>query len=120
MKYISWILLAPIVVVAAVFAAHNNDPQVLDFWPLPLTFDVPVYGIVLGAIAIGFFAGVVVTWLAARGTRQKSRRRRRELANLSKEVESLKQPAEVLPPLTSSGSVPSVSPVPPTRTDPKD
>ncbi len=99
MKYLSWILLAPIVLVAAVFAAHNNASQILDLWPLPLKLDLPVYGIVLGAVAVGFFAGVVVTWLAARGTRRKARSRRREVASLSKEIDTLKQPSEVLPPV---------------------
>jgi len=103
MKYLSWILLAPIVLVAAVFAAHNNASQILDFWPLPLKLDLPVYGIVLGATAIGFFAGVVVTWLAAGRSRRRARSQRRQASDLAKQVETLKQTPTVPAPPVSVG-----------------
>jgi lipopolysaccharide assembly protein A len=49
---------------AVVFAVSNRDSVVLDLWPLPFEAALPLYLVVLGAVAVGLLIGVSVSWFA--------------------------------------------------------
>ncbi len=73
--------------VAVVFAIHNRAPLVLDLWPLPYeTAPIPVYGLILVALAVGIIAGFVLAWISGHKWRRLARGRGRELAALSREA----------------------------------
>ena len=84
MKLVFWIVVALIAAVLALFAISNRAAVALGLWPLPLELDLPVYLAILGALLIGFIAGVLAAWLA--GRRRENRRRGRRIAALEREL----------------------------------
>jgi hypothetical protein len=47
---------------------------------------MPIYALALGCMALGFFAGVISFWLNTTGQRKKSRKTKKELKLLQKEI----------------------------------
>ena len=43
--------------IAIVFAIHNHAEQAVDLWPLPFVIELPLYGLVLIAVAAGEVGG---------------------------------------------------------------
>ena len=64
MKIVSWTLTVLAALAAALFAVSNRGAVTLDLWPLPLTFDVPVYLLVFGALLTGFLIGGMISFLS--------------------------------------------------------
>jgi uncharacterized integral membrane protein len=69
MRFVYWGLTAVIAVIAAIFAAYNQAPVALNFWPFP-AFEVSTYLAVLVPLVGGFLFGWLITWLGHFGTRQ--------------------------------------------------
>lgn len=59
---IFWIIAVILAGFAAAFAAFNQHHAVLDLWPLDVHPSVPLFLIVLVALAIGFLLGGVVVY----------------------------------------------------------
>ena len=58
MRFVIQLFLAVIIGVIAVFAVANREGTKVDFSPFPFTAELPLYMIILGAIAIGLVIGV--------------------------------------------------------------
>ena len=43
MRWVFWIFIALIAILAANFAVWNSHGVTLDLWPLPLAFDLPIF-----------------------------------------------------------------------------
>lgn len=86
MRYFSWIVSIPIILVAVLFALSNRDPVSLALWPLPFEIVLPVYLAVLLPAGLGFAIGGVVAWVSAAKARKEVKRRRSQVAELSEEV----------------------------------
>ena len=75
MRVVFWIAVALVAAVLALFAISNREAVALGLWPLPFELDLPLYLAILGALLIGFVAGVGVAWAAGRHRRREHRRR---------------------------------------------
>jgi putative membrane protein len=58
MRFVIQLLLTGIICVAAVFAVANRAVTKIALHPLPFTAELPLYVIILGALAIGLVIGV--------------------------------------------------------------
>lgn len=96
MKLLFWAITAPLVIIAASFAVSNRQTVEVGIWPLPFTWDAPVYVIVLGSLGVGIVLGGAVTGLGAIGARLRARSAARRVASLEREL-SVKEHAELAP-----------------------
>ena len=94
MRYLGWIAGAVVAIAAVAFAAHNYETQRLDLWPFPFVVELPLYALVLAAVAVGFCFGAILMWISEGRWRRLARRRGRQLRSLTKELEALKKRTE--------------------------
>ena len=89
MCFIRWIAGFVITVAAAVFAVLNRH-DVTVFWN-PVADDsltVPVYLVVLGFTALGFFLGAAAVWMNMGRLRSERRKQKKEIKALNRQVAS--------------------------------
>ncbi|WP_026380579.1 LapA family protein [Afifella pfennigii] len=82
---LKWIVLLPILVVAALLAVANDQMVTLHLNPFDstdevLSVELALYQIGFAAFALGAIAGGVVTWNGQRKHRRQARRQRNEAA----------------------------------------
>lgn len=94
MKYVSWIITLPLIVVAVVFSVNHRQPVTIDLWPLPLAIEPPLYLVVLLAVFVGFLVGASIDWLSQGRNRRTARWRRYRIEELEREVAYLKRKLE--------------------------
>ncbi len=86
MKVLSWLIGLPIAVLAIIFAVSNRAGVLVDLWPLPWEVTLPLYLLVLGALALGLIVGAVIAWLSTGSTRARARREHRRANRLEVEL----------------------------------
>ena len=78
MKVLSWVVGAPLAVIALSFALSNRQAVVVGLWPFDDGLSLPVYLIVLLPLLIGFLGGALLASLKGlkhrRAARQQARR----------------------------------------------
>jgi uncharacterized integral membrane protein len=82
--------LFPLAVVLIVFAVSNRDAVLVDLWPLPTSFEIPLFILLFAALVIGVFWGGVATWLSGGSARKAARIRAREAKRAETEIRHLK------------------------------
>lgn len=102
------LVLVPIALAIVLFAVANRAPVRVSFDPIsrdaPLfAFDVPLFAVVLAALAVGVLIGGLAAWLAQGKHRKAARRNRREAEVLRSEAQMLRLavPDSALPALTN-------------------
>jgi uncharacterized integral membrane protein len=102
------LLLVPIALLAVLFSVANRAPVRVSLDPISrdapvLAFDLPLFAVVLAAIALGVLIGGFASWLGQRKHRKAARVNRREAEKLRSEAQSLRAavPDSALPALTS-------------------
>jgi uncharacterized integral membrane protein len=102
------LVLVPIALAIVLFAVANRAPVRVSFDPISrdapvFTFDIPLFAVVLAAIAIGVLIGGLASWLAQGKHRKAARRNRREAETLRSETQMLRAavPDSALPALTN-------------------
>lgn len=102
------LVLVPIALLIVLFSVANRAPVRVSFDPIsrdaPLfAFDIPLFAVVLAAIAAGVLIGGLASWLAQGKHRKAARRNRREAESLRGETQMLRAavPDSALPALTS-------------------
>lgn len=112
MAILRWIVGVLITVIVAVFAVLNRSVFDVYWSPFPADAPVslPVYIVVLGALAAGFILGALMVWLNASSVRSEKRRQKKEIKILQQQVGALKEtrfsapPAqELFPAITAQG-----------------
>ncbi|CAA7611862.1 LapA family protein [Magnetospirillum sp. UT-4] len=101
MRVVARLLALPVAVVVVTFAVANRHDVRLDFWPLPWVLDLPVYLAVLGALAIGLAAGVLLAWAGGHGARARARTEKRRAESLERQLAAAQAPVTsppILPP----------------------
>ena len=91
MRKLRWIITLPITVVCVVFALANRQPVMVDFWPFAISYEPPLFLLVLGALLIGFLLGLLIAWFAGGRTRDKARRNYYRASDLEREVNWLRR-----------------------------
>jgi uncharacterized integral membrane protein len=86
LRYLHWIVTAPVTLFLVIFAVSNRQDVSVTFWPLPIAIETKLFLVVLLAALIGFLAGELVAWLGGRSWRQEARRRGRRIEALEREL----------------------------------
>lgn len=86
MKFLAWLIGAPLAIVAVAFSIANRDLARLDLWPLPFSVDLPVYVTVLGSMVAGSLLGWVAAWLSSGRLRARLRERNARILELEREA----------------------------------
>src|SRR3546814_7702107 len=73
MRILYCIVVAPIMLIAVLFAISNRQTVLLGLWPLPYEISAPVYLIAILPLAAGFIAGGMVAWIGAGKARARAR-----------------------------------------------
>jgi uncharacterized integral membrane protein len=102
------LILVPIALVIVLFSVANRGSVRISLDPfsrdLPtLSYDVPLFAIVLAAVFLGVVVGGIAAWFAQGKHRKAARRNRREVEALRSETRALRSavPDSALPALTS-------------------
>lgn len=66
-------------IVLIVLSVDNRQPVDLVFWPLPFTYQMPLYRVFLLGLVVGALLGGTVTWLSAHSKRREARALRRKV-----------------------------------------
>lgn len=90
-RLISWLLIIPIAALVVAFAVANRGPVSVGLDPLPFSYDMPLYVVVLGAVAVGFLWGGLSAWISAGKTRRLARRRRLQLESAERDLKTLRE-----------------------------
>jgi uncharacterized integral membrane protein len=85
-RVVRWLVTLPIALIAVVFAVSNYDKVPIGLWPFSDVLIMPLYLLVLGALAFGFLAGEFVAWLNGGRWRREARRRQRRIEALEREL----------------------------------
>ena len=88
MRFLFWLVAAPVALLAIAFAVSNYDPVQVGLWPLSDVLVMPLYLVVLGALALGFIAGELVAWINGGRWRREARRRQRRIDSLERELQA--------------------------------
>src|SRR3546814_7084194 len=89
MRILYWIVVAPIMRIAVLFAISNRQTVMLGLWPLPYEISVPVYLIAMLPLAAGFIAGGMVAWIGAGKARARARAGTRQINAQEREIAAL-------------------------------
>lgn len=102
------LILVPIALVIVLFSVANRGSVRISLDPFSrdmptLSYDVPLFAIVLAAVFLGVIVGGVAAWLGQGKHRKAARRNRREVEALRSETQALRSavPDSALPALTS-------------------
>ena len=94
MKLLYWLIAAPLMVLAVLFAVSNRESVDLALWPLPWVIEAPVYAIALGALALGVVVGAFVAWVGGGRARGRARSAERKFHEQQRDVEALEKRVE--------------------------
>jgi uncharacterized integral membrane protein len=95
-KFLSWLIGAPVTVVAVLFAVINRHNVLVDLWPLPWEVQLPLYLLVLAALAIGLVIGGVLVWLSGSSVRGRARKEGRRANAIAYEADQLREENKAL------------------------
>jgi uncharacterized integral membrane protein len=95
MRWLSWIIMLPLAAAVIVFSVSNRAVTQVDFWPFGYGVELPVFGIVLASMLLGFMLGGIVAWLShakKQGqARAVARDAKREAKNAQHELSELRE-----------------------------
>jgi uncharacterized integral membrane protein len=95
---------APLLIIGVIFAVTNRQSVALHLWPFGITFQAPLFIVVLATLFVGFLAGGVVAWFAAGRRRRMARRDHKRVAALERDLEQVKRTQTGTGGLTTSGN----------------
>jgi uncharacterized integral membrane protein len=102
------LVLVPVALIVVLFSVANRAPVRVSLDPVSrdapaFAFDLPLFAVVLAAIAVGILIGGFASWLAQGKHRKAARVNRREADKLRSEAQSLRAavPDSALPALTN-------------------
>ncbi len=94
--FLKALILLPVAIVVVLLAVANRAPVALSFDPFSkgqpeLSVTVPLFALILAAVALGVVLGGIGAWLAAGRQRRDRRMSARELNRLKAEADRLRQ-----------------------------
>jgi uncharacterized integral membrane protein len=107
-SFLKALILAPIALLIVLFSVANRGPVRISFDPISrdapaLAYDIPLFAVVLAALALGVLIGGLASWLTQGKHRKAARRNRREVETLREQTQALRSavPDSALPALTN-------------------
>lgn len=102
------LVLVPVALLVVLFSVANRAPVRVSLDPISrdapaFALDLPLFAVILAAIAVGILIGGFASWLAQGKHRKAARVNRREAEKLRNEAQSLRAavPDSALPALTN-------------------
>lgn len=93
-KILSFLILVPLAIVLVVFSVANRQAVQVSLDPIgsmpQLTFEAPLFILLMGAVIVGVVLGGIGTWLTQAHYRRKSWKRKYEVERLRRETEENK------------------------------
>lgn len=105
MRILFWVVVLPLLFVAAFFAISNREAVTIDLWPVSGPVSVPLFVALVGSLYLGFLFGALVTWWAGRVTRAKARAETRRADRLQQEADELRARIEAATPPQSKPTI---------------
>ena len=81
----------PLALVIVVFSLTNRHAVTVDFWPFPLTLDIPLFVVILATLIVGVLWGGLAAWRAARQVRRRAREMSRRAEATEMEIRHLEE-----------------------------
>lgn len=106
LRFIFWILFIVIALVVCALSIANRHDVAFSLDPLPFSFELPLFALLLFSAFIGLILGSVITWLKGSRTRSDYRHQKRENAELKGQNVKLNRDLE----LAADSSQNNVSP----------
>ncbi|MGA0395368.1 MAG: lipopolysaccharide assembly protein LapA domain-containing protein [Rhodospirillales bacterium] len=91
MRWLSWIVMLPLAAAAIVFSVSNRAVTPVDFWPFGFIVELPVFGIVLASLLLGFVIGGLVAWWGNARQRSRARAAEPETVRVRSELAALRE-----------------------------
>lgn len=88
---LAWLLTLPFIIGAVAFALYNPQISTFTLNPFRVPVELPVYVPVLGAVAIGFLFGALMTWAAMGRLRAERREQKKKIKALEKQLDAANQ-----------------------------
>jgi uncharacterized integral membrane protein len=95
-RLLSWLTMLMVGLVVIFFSISNHSMVTLDFWPLPVFQDTPIYIPVLTSGVLGFSFGAIIAWFSAGASRRKARKANRRASGLEKNLTILQKKIDEL------------------------
>lgn len=87
MKFLSWLITLPIILVCAAFAVSNRQDVTVDLWPFDYVVTSPLYIMTLGAFFAGLLVGSLLFWLSSLKHRWDKRVLKKQVNKLQTQLE---------------------------------
>lgn len=84
---LAWLLTLPLIVAAVFFALYHQQDVAITYSPFNDPATLPLYIPVLGAVAIGFVLGCLMTWAASSRQRKVIREQKKKIKTLEKQID---------------------------------
>lgn len=114
MKILIWLIVLPVVLVAAFFAIANRDVVTVDLWPFWQAVSLPLFAALAGALYFGILIGALIGWWGGRHARARARAEHRRAEILTQENAALQTRLDQLAPKPPSPLV-DLTPAPPAK-----
>ena len=95
-RLLTWLAMLLIGLIVVVFSISNHSIVTLDFWPLPVFQDTPLYIPILTSGIFGFTFGAIIAWISAGTSRKKARAANRRETSLEKDLTLLQKKIDEL------------------------
>jgi uncharacterized integral membrane protein len=89
MKLLFWILVLPLLLLAAFFAVSNRESVSVNLWPISEPVQTQLWIVVAAPLYVGFFLGAIVAWASGHGTRARARAAVRRAETLQRDNANL-------------------------------
>jgi uncharacterized integral membrane protein len=98
MRVLKWLLLAPLIVLAVLFALANRESVTVSFDPFAtdivgFAIRAPLFVVLILAVMLGVVLGSVVTWFSQGRYRKAARQERAQAIRMRDEADRLRQDA---------------------------
>lgn len=97
-------------IVLAVFLLSNRDAVAVSFWPFGLLGSLALGAIVLIALAVGLFIGMMLHWPHRLRASRRARAAERQAALLKAQLEAREALPAVPPPVPAEPALPAIAP----------
>lgn len=91
MKLFFWIVVLPLLLLAAFFAVANRETVAVNLWPLSEPLETQLWMVIAAPLYVGFLLGALVAWASGHGTRARARAAVRRAEALQRDNASLQQ-----------------------------
>lgn len=95
-RLLTWIIAAPLAVVAVIFSIANRQIVSVDLWPFSWQIDLALFVLVLGGVGLGVVLGGLAALASGSRARSLASQKTYEAETLKRERDDLKARVEAL------------------------